>query len=74
MRAPVVTPDTAASFLALLDYAETRSPGAACAFLRGFCAARSHEPTPDPRREPAEPPGPAHAAALARVELTRRQG
>ena len=74
-RAPTIRPSDAALFLALLDFAETRAPQAPCALLRGFCIARSldpAEPLADLRREPSEPPGPAHAAALARVGLTRR--
>ncbi len=73
MRAPNLTPDSAALFLALLDFAESRSAGAACAFLRGYCTARSHEPRPlpDPR---VEAPSAGHGMAVARVELTRRQG
>lgn len=74
-RAPTIRPSDAALFLALLDFAETRAPQAPCALLR-FCIAMSLQPTEpplfDPRRE-SEPPGPAHAAALARVPLTRRR-
>jgi hypothetical protein len=67
MRAPAISPDSAALFLALLDFSESRSPGAACAFLRGYCVARSHEPV-DPR---SEPPEPSNGVAVARVQLTR---
>lgn len=81
-RAPTIRPSDASLFLALLDFAESRAPSGACAcaLLRGFCIARSLDPVErpspephDPRREPDEPPpGPAHAAALARVPLSRR--
>lgn len=70
MRAPNMTPDSAAVFLALLDFAESRAPGAACSFLRGYCTARSHEP----RSTPIDPRAELTGQPVARVELTRRQG
>ena len=65
MRAPALTPDAAALFLALLDFAESRAPGGAVAFARGYCSARSHETLPDQRAEPS------NGHAVARVELRR---
>lgn len=80
-RPPHVSPVVAGTILALIDFAESRAPGQAAAFLRGWCSARSHDqpeppstPPPssdDPRREPSSnPPG----MPLARVALTRRLG
>ncbi len=44
MRAPELSADAAAQLLALLDFAESRAPGGAVAFVRGYCAARCREP------------------------------
>ncbi len=52
MRAPAIAADTAGLVLALLDFAESRAPGGAVAFARGYCSARCREPV-EPRREPS---------------------
>jgi hypothetical protein len=75
----------AAAVLALVDAAKVHAPGHELAWLVGWAMRAANEPAramveiggferPDPRREPSEPPapGPAHAAALARVPLGKR--
>lgn len=90
MRVPHIEPGQAQTFLALVDHARGLvGEAAALPYLRGWLAARASEPVSqrrtvelggfeaatDPRSESTvPPPGPAHAAALARVPLGRRGG
>jgi len=81
LTAPHLDRACASAVLALVDAAKMHAPGHELAWLLGWAMRAAGEPVArpldappvDPRREPSEPPvGPAHAAALARVPLTRR--
>jgi hypothetical protein len=65
-RPPHISPAVAAQFIELLTFAESRSPGAACSFLRGYCLALSVGTNPGAYSEQpaAEPMG----VAIGRVK------
>jgi hypothetical protein len=75
-----LSPEAATRLLTLVEHALAQSPEQPLGWLTGYAfahARRGSVPPLDPRREPdvastAPPPGPAHAAALARVPLTKR--
>lgn len=82
MSALDLSPDAAARLLVLIEHALAQAPPQPLGWLHGYAyahARRGSAPPPsDPRRDPDEqhssepPPGPAHAAALARVSLSKR--
>jgi|GEM_PF-5222115 len=75
MSAPQLDRTCAREILALASAAKVHAPGSELAWLVGWAMRAAGEPVaprPDPRIDPPEP-GPAHAAALARVPLAPRR-
>lgn len=71
-RWPFLDPAAASTVLALVSAARAHCPEAPLAWLSGYAARAAGEPVIPPYDPRAEPPGPAHTAALARMPLTRR--